>query len=257
MKNLLLLCLLISCGQYEEKYLYDEHDEEYDTVLQLSLQECIEKNPIFKSLDRTSDFVGFGYEVGTIYQLTEEVKDRDKILRFAKILSIDSGVMRIALRSPDSTEDKVITYTQEQNKKILETMAIGVCSLEKFYGHSSLNSLQTLSYSYKRKDIYSGTEQNPVNYLERKETYNLNTNFPLVLHLFNGVREDEKKIDDTTYKTTTNFSIKSITSNDCREQAICDFVVTPSLECNAVVDIKHYLKETTSDLLIDFESDCI
>lgn len=255
--TLFLLSLFIgSCGEYNEVYLYDESDDEYDAVLQLGLQECIEENKIFEALDKTSDFQNYGYRVGRIYKLIEEVKDKDKIIRYAKIISINEGKMQIALRSPNSIEDKVIIFTQEDNKKILATVATGVCSSKKYYAHGSLNQTDLLSYSYERLKVYRGTNEEPINYLKREDSYQLHTDYPLVLHPFNGTREDEKVIDDTTYNTSITYSISAITTVECEDDNICNFEMIPARQCFPEIDSQHYLKTDVEAVLIDLEVNC-
>ena len=259
MKRLFMIFTILfisSCGKYNEVYLYDEHDEDYDAVLQLGQQECIDKNKIFEKLDQTSDFQNYGYQVGSIYKLIEEVKDKDKTIRYAKILSISDGKMHIALRSPNSNEDKVIIFTQEDNKKIIGTVAIGVCSNENYYQHGSLNRTDLLSYSYKRSKVYSGTSQNPINFLNREDSFQLHTDYPLVLHLYNGTRVDEKQVDGSTYNISTNYTIQAITPNDCAQDKICDFDITPSKECTPIIDNQHYLTTDVDVSLIDLNSNC-
>lgn len=251
-----LIFLMGACGKYNEVYLYDENDDEYDTVLQLGQQECIDSNKIFAALDKTSDFAGYGYKVGTIYKLTEEVKDKDKTIRYAKILSIQMGEMQIALRSPNSGEDKVIIFSQEDNKNILSTLATGICSTKKYYQHGSLNRTDILSYSYKRTDIHNGTEQNPTSYLKREDSYQLNKDYPLVLHLYNGTRVDEKKVEDKLYNSSTTYLINTITSSECEKDNLCDFNSIPSRQCSPVVDTQHYLRKATNALLLDLNSNC-
>jgi hypothetical protein len=253
----LMTFFLVSCGQENVEYLYSKYDSEYNDVLLLAQAECIENNKIFEILDRTNSFDTYGYKVGNLYKMVEEFKE-DKNIRYAKILSIQGNTMRIGIRSSNATEDKVIVYTQEDNKKLLATVSTGVCSPQKYYSNAGLNRTDLLSFGHTRTNVIKGTEQKPERYIKITENYKLHKDFPLILHMYSGTKTEEKKLDDANATTkTATLSIKTIDDNECAQDTLCEFQgIDATKLCYPKVDDKHYTRKKVEEVLVNLEFNC-
>lgn len=247
-KLILISFIAASCGP-KVKYLYDENDPEYVRILELKQQECVNDSAIFKALDKTSDF-NKQFNEGLVYKIT----DKNNKIEFAKIISMDSDSMKIAVISSDN-DGYVLTWTQEDNKDLLAAITNGVCSTPASYGFSSLDSTSTFTFSDKRESKFESTT------VKLTESYTLDTSFPLVLHVFNGKISKETVKNEKSRKSpkTTNksYSIEKISSKECQDLESCNFDYVDELKnfCPKI-DMNHYKKTGVNDELMELQGSC-
>ena len=264
MKWLLLLTFLfVGCTEEERRYLFNEYDDEYEDVVNAAAQECFNDAKIVASLQETNTFSNF-YPVGTVYRATKTTSgNTNKVYSYFKVIENNLGTLKIvAIYADTNLTDTVIEYTQSENDDIITTIGYGVCfNDDDYYDGSSLSSTDSITFVHSRLRVVVADDDDddtePEQYVDRKDSYVVDKDYPLVLHQFNGSVAVETKGagDDNVGTVTDTYKLERLdggeSDSECTDDPVCDFSDTASLPtCNLAVDTDHYKKTVPDDALL-------
>lgn len=258
---LLFVSVLFSCKKVEERYLFDKNSPEYAGLVQLSLSECVKDAKVFTSLETTSNFDKF--IVGTVYKVVKTSSVNDTY--FFKILSISSGLMKVAVKNIDGSFNKIIDYTETMNTDLLNVLKNGICHPKDFIQASSLSSTTTLTYTWKKETItvVDGTDEGtePDVYKQDVDKRTFNVSYPLFMYLFNGTIDKKIRNSEPTQEIKEQFVLTSIVNDQdaaCTVSSTCDFSDVASITkvCTPKIDTNSYEKNSVGTEFINLEDSC-
>lgn len=272
--SLLTLTFLASCGKNETEYLYDKYDgQDFQAVLAAQQKECETKNKIFKALDETSDFDNYFKEKSLrIFKITRKFSEKNNAANEEGASSEKTQVVYVVMRKNDFTngaidlnithtsasttdlefKNKSITYSQEDNKKILRTAITGYCS-NKYKGSISSDYFVI---NDSRKNTIS---KEPEVFVERSETLTFYKGLPAFLYRWVGTItiQDKNQLNDITKTWKTTDGVQELTETECKangEPDECELALTSSSlqKCDLDVNEAHPSSENPNELLTSF-----
>lgn len=251
-KKIMLLFILIfigSCEVAEEVYLYDEDSDEYQDLLELE-QEICKANSIFTAMNSSKAFQDYGYEVNTIYRI-DGTQDADNE-SYIKITSVDNTnlVYHHHCSSGCTPVDVEVTVTQAMMDDFIEAIQEGVCALDidLRYSSSGLSSSESMTFSDFRESETFDDDDEVIEYERKTDTFRVNLDYPLAFVLYNFSRNIRSKEEDETEETKDHvFNITEIDSDECDDDAQCDFSATPTA-LTPVIDVDAYASDNIGNV---------
>lgn len=266
--SLILLLLMFGCDTVTEEFLYDEDDDEYDTLLAMQAAECVDNAEIFDHLENAGDFENNGM-LNKIFKISQDTQNQREI--FVKITSVTSTEMTLVFNSSENSLDKIVTFELTDHDEIMSELKIMACNseYEKYFSASGLGNSDSMKLVWEKKTINvvdgDDADDDPDEYDERKDTYTFDNDYPLFFFYYNATKARTSKLDaDEEEKTSTSvITITEVTDEDeCDEDeddynSNCKFdSVTRS--CGITVNTGLYASNAFSDEIIspDGDADC-
>lgn len=262
--------ILASCGGNKKEYLYDKYDgQDYQAALGMKQKECETKNKIFSILDKYSNFDQiFGADHEKIIRIRRKKNGSDErsiFIYFSKDeydetikdnKSIKLHITSFEATTMDPVVNKIVTYTQKQNKDIIGTIMTGVCSHEAGL-YSLVGGWSTAQLVY--RDVREVKRNNNKDYDKVDETLTALPGYPALFTRWIGTTTREKKEGNskatTKYELSGKDAVKLISHSECIADSTCKklFDGTVSFKsCDPIVDKTHYRATSPDSQLVSF-----